>query len=53
MSSGEILSGQTGEIKVSLNTRGRIGKFAKSIGVYSNDPGRPKIFLTLTVRVRR
>lgn len=44
--------GEKGSIVAKMNTQGRRGKVTKLIIVYTNDPQRPEIRLTLTAEVK-
>lgn len=46
-SSSHIKPGDSGKITARIDTKGRIGPVSKSIQVYSNDPKRPVVSLTL------
>ena len=39
-------------INTTIDVRGKLGKISKTIQVYSNDPGRPQVTLTLSMNVR-
>lgn len=46
--SSHLKPGDSGVINVSVDMRNRIdGKFIKTVEVFSNDPKRPKVILTL------
>jgi hypothetical protein len=46
-SSSHINPGETGKITAKIDTRGRKGIVSKGIQVYSNDPKRPSVKLSL------
>jgi Protein of unknown function (DUF1573) len=46
-SSSHINPGDTGKITAKIDTKGRIGPVSKSIQVFSNDPKRSVVTLTL------
>ncbi len=48
LSNNTILSGETGEIKATFNTRSYGGKVKKTISVLSNDPNTPNHKLTIS-----
>lgn len=51
-SSSHIKPGDSGAIKVTIDTRSRIvGTLFKIIEVFSNDPKKPKVILTLKVAI--
>jgi hypothetical protein len=45
LSDKRIQPGQSGQIKVNLNTRGLVGRLIKEVGVVTNDPERPRVRL--------
>jgi hypothetical protein len=47
LSEKRIPPGKTGQIRVSFNTRGLVGRLVKEIGVVTNDPKHPRIRLKL------
>jgi hypothetical protein len=51
LSSEVIAPGQSGEIKITFNTKGKKGQNTKTVYIYSNDPDSPirKITITATV----
>lgn len=51
-SSGHLKPGEKGEINISVDVRGKLGKISKTVQVYSNDPKRPQITLMLTMKVK-
>jgi len=50
-SSGHLAPGGKGKISITTDVRDKLGKISKTIQVYSNDPKRPRITLTLTMKV--
>jgi len=44
--------GGTGEIKIVFNTQGKYGTQIKTVSVYSNDPVRPNIVLTIKCNIK-
>lgn len=46
-SSSQIKPGETGSITTSINTKGRKGHLSKIVRVYSNDPKRSVVTLSL------
>jgi len=51
-SSSHIKPGETGEITARIDTLGRTGSVAKGIQVFSNDPKRPVVYLSLRAVVQ-
>ncbi len=51
LSKKRIPAGETGEIKVTLKMNKRPGKMRRSLKVYTNDPKRPIIRLTVKAMV--
>ncbi|GAB4316263.1 MAG: hypothetical protein Kow0059_08730 [Candidatus Sumerlaeia bacterium] len=49
----EIAPGETGEIEVKFNTRGKHGLNRQTIGVFSNDPTAKQVSLGIVVNVQR
>lgn len=47
----EIIPGKNGEIKVTFNTIGDVGKVTKKIYVDSNDPKQPSMLLTVSANI--
>ena len=47
----EISPGETGEVKVTFNTRGYANKVSKYIYIDSNDPGQPSTRLTVSALI--
>ena len=43
----QIAPGEKAKLKVSYNTKGRLGKFKKRVYLYSNDPSSPKLILII------
>jgi len=52
-SSSLIKPGERGSIKVTVDLGNASGTLVKSISVYSNDPERPKVILTIKAEIRR
>ena len=52
LSDNRIPPGQSGQIKVNLNTRGLVGRLVKEVGVVTNDPERPRVRLKLQTRIQ-
>jgi hypothetical protein len=52
-SSGHLEPGETGEITAKVNTKGKSGKFHKTVRVLSNDPERPEVVLSLKAMVEK
>jgi hypothetical protein len=52
LSDKRIPPGQSGQIKVHLNTRGLVGRLIKEIGVVTNDPKQPRIRLKLRTLIQ-
>ena len=50
-SSARVKPGEKGAITVSVDTTARSGRLYKAVEVFSNDPARPKLTLTLTAIV--
>lgn len=51
-SSSYLKPGETGQIKASVDVRGKLGKIAKTITVYTNDPIHPVTKLTVHMHVK-
>ncbi len=51
VSSDRIIPNEEGEIEALVKTRGRNGRLTKTVHVFSNDPERPSVRLTLVMRV--
>jgi hypothetical protein len=51
ISSDHLKPGETGQIKATVDTTGRKGFLDKHISVYSNDPVKPVITLSLTLTI--
>lgn len=47
-STKNIMPGETGEIKVSINSLDMEGRFSKRVYVFTNDPAHPRVTLTLS-----
>jgi hypothetical protein len=52
-SSSQIKPGEKGRINVTIDLGKTEGTIIKNIIVYSNDPRRPKVTLTLKAEIRR
>ncbi len=52
-SSSQIKPGEKGSINVTVDVGNANGTLVKSISVYSNDPARPKVTLTIKAEIRR
>jgi hypothetical protein len=50
-SSSHLKPGDRGTIRASLDTRGRMGKLIRTILVFTNDPARPRVILTLKAEI--
>ena len=48
-SSSRLAPNEKGKIKVSVSTTGRKGRFSKNVRVYTNDPKKPMVLLTIMV----
>ena len=51
-SSSHLKPGEKGSISTRLETLNRAGFVVKTVEVVSNDPGRPKVVLTLKAEVK-
>ena len=51
-SSSQIKPGETGSITASINTIGRKGPLSKIVRVYSNDPKRSVVTLSLNAIIQ-
>lgn len=51
VSSAIVKPGEKGAITVSVDTTAKSGRLYKAVEVFSNDPVRPKLTLTLTAIV--
>ncbi len=51
ISSNHLEPGDTGQIKVTVDTAGKKGYLAKFVTIHSNDRRVPALTLTLTVQV--
>jgi hypothetical protein len=51
-SSSHIKPGEKGKITAKIDTQGRIGPVSKNIQVFSNDPKRPSVSLSLKALVQ-
>ncbi len=51
ISSNHLEPGSTGQIKVSVDTAGKLGHLEKHITIYSNDRVMPALTLTLTMDI--
>ena len=51
-SSSQIKPGETGSITASINTKGRKGPLSKIVRVYSNDPKRSVVTLSLNAIIQ-
>lgn len=51
-SSDHLVPGEKGEIKVKVSTKGKRGRLSKNIFIFSNDPQKPAVTLTLVVNVK-
>jgi hypothetical protein len=45
--SSHLKPGDRGTIRASLDTRSRIGEIVRTIQVFTNDPKRPRVILTV------
>lgn len=52
-SKNEYQPGETGKIKFTFNTEGRVGINQKSITVHTNDPNKPSIGLTFSCNIHK
>jgi hypothetical protein len=52
-SSSQIKPGERGSIKVTVDVGNADGTLVKSVSVYSNDPKRPQVTLTIKAEIRR
>jgi Protein of unknown function (DUF1573) len=52
-SSGRLKPGGKGKISVAVNIKGRSGSLTKTVHVYTNDPGKPVLDLSVRVDVRQ
>ena len=50
-SSGRLKPDEAGEITATVNTRGRKGWLNKTVRVFTNDPERPEVILSLKAMV--
>jgi hypothetical protein len=46
-SSSHLKPGAQGAIKAKLDTRSRTGRIVRSVEVFTNDPVRPRVILTV------
>lgn len=51
-SSSRLKPGEKGEIKVTVDIRGKFGKIMKTVQVSTNDPQRPQTTLSMTMTVK-
>ncbi|MEE9524142.1 MAG: c-type cytochrome [Thermodesulfovibrionales bacterium] len=51
VSSDHLIPEEEGEIEALVKTRGKRGRITKTVHVFSNDPERPSVTLTLVMRV--
>lgn len=51
-SSSHLKPGEKGSIRARLDTQNRAGFVVKTVEVVSNDPGRPRVILTLKAAVK-
>lgn len=51
-SSSHITPGEKGKITARINTAGRVGMLHKTVDMFSNDPKRPKITMTLKADIK-
>jgi hypothetical protein len=47
----KLKPGETGQIKASVDTKGRSGFLDKHISIYSNDPVNPVLTLSLSLTI--
>jgi Protein of unknown function (DUF1573) len=52
-SSSHLKPGEKGKISVTVNLRGRSGNLIKTVHVYTNDPRKPVIDLSVKMDVKR
>jgi hypothetical protein len=50
-SSSHLEPGETGSISAKVSTKGRTGSLSKGINVFSNDPERPTIRLSIHTKI--
>ncbi len=50
-SSSHLKPGEKGKLTARVDTRGKRGLLVKSVEVFSNDPARPRILLTLRAEI--
>ena len=51
-SSGHLKPGEKGSLTASIDTRDRAGLIAKSVEVFTNDPERRRVVLTLKADIK-
>jgi len=51
-SSDHIEPGEKGKITTKIDTHGRAGSLSKSIRVFSNDPRKPTVVLSLKAMIK-
>jgi len=51
VSSDHLVPGESGSIRAVVRTKGKRGRIAKTVHVFSNDPERPSVVLTLSMTV--
>jgi hypothetical protein len=52
-SSSHLKPGEKGRISLTVNLKGRSGSLTKTVHVYTNDPRKPVIDLSVKMEVRR
>jgi hypothetical protein len=52
-SSSRLEPGETGSINAKVYTKGKIGSLSKSINVFSNDPKRPAVRLSIVTTIEQ
>lgn len=50
-SSSRLKPGESGRIRVTVDLRGKTGNLMKTVHVYTNDPGKPVVNLSVMAKV--
>jgi hypothetical protein len=53
ISSNRLEPGSIGQIKVTVDTEGRVGRLEKHVTIYSNDRTTPALTLTMTLDIAK
>jgi len=51
-SSSHLKPGEKGTLTASIDTRSRVGMTVKSVEVFTNDPAKPRLVLTLKAYIK-